>query len=103
MWKFRKHGHWQRAAAGFAALNTAALRSHDISETALVISVLCGTIGLYEVRVRPNDDEFHSFEAEGSVFLDGIRLADHVWRGGWERQRMPAWHRADLISFAVAG
>ena len=33
--------------------------------------------------------------------VKGIRPGGHVWRGGLGRERMPAWHHADLISFAT--
>jgi hypothetical protein len=38
----------------------------------LVISVLCGTVGLYEVRVRLNEDEIGRYQAEGVESLDDL-------------------------------
>jgi hypothetical protein len=38
----------------------------------LVLSVLCGTIGLYEARVRLTGEELSRFRTEGVVFLDDL-------------------------------
>lgn len=35
----------------------------------LIISVLCGSIGLYDVRIRLNDEELAQYEDEGETFL----------------------------------
>ncbi len=38
----------------------------------LVIVVLCGTIGIYEARVRLNEEEVRRYQAEGTEFLDDL-------------------------------
>jgi hypothetical protein len=38
----------------------------------LVLSVLCGTVGLYEARVRLNEEEMSRYRAEGVAFLDDL-------------------------------
>jgi hypothetical protein len=46
---------------------------YDLFEEAngsLLISVLCGTIGLYEARVRLNAEEVDRYQREGVEFLD---------------------------------
>ena len=42
------------------------------SNGSLVISVLCGSIGLYEARIRLNDEEVSRYETEGVAFLDDL-------------------------------
>ena len=42
------------------------------SDGSLVISVVCGTIGLYEARVRLNDEETRRYQEEGEAYLDDL-------------------------------
>ncbi len=39
-----------------------------------VISVLCGTIGLYEARIRLSQEEIEQYRQEGIDFLDRLAL-----------------------------
>ena len=50
-------------------------RDYDLfeeSDGTFVISVLCGTIGLYQARVRLNDEETRRYQEEGQNFLDDL-------------------------------
>lgn len=38
----------------------------------LILSVVCGGIGMYEAKINLNDEERHSFESEGETFLDNL-------------------------------
>ena len=38
----------------------------------LILSLLCGSIGLYEVRIRLSDAEVVSFRDEGESYLDRL-------------------------------
>ena len=52
-------------------------REYDLfeeSDGTLVISLVCGTIGLYQARVRLNDEETRRYEEEGQDFLDDLAI-----------------------------
>lgn len=40
----------------------------------LILSVVCGTVGLYDVNIQLNDEEKDKFEKDGTEFIDELAL-----------------------------
>jgi hypothetical protein len=45
------------------------------TDGSFLISVLCGSIGLYDAKIRLNADEARDYQEEGSAFLDRFALS----------------------------
>ena len=70
--------------------------SHDLIEEdngRLVLIVVCGSVGLYELALELDDDERHEWQLSGANFVRGLAQrvsdGDEVLRGRCSSYRRP--------------
>lgn len=47
---------------------------YQTDDNNLILSVVCGTVGLYDVNIQLNDEEKDKFEKDGTEFMDELAL-----------------------------
>lgn len=47
---------------------------YQTDDNNLILSVVCGTVGLYDVNIQLNDEEKDKFEKDGTEFIDELAL-----------------------------
>jgi len=68
----------------------------------LFLSVVCGTVALYEIEFALNADEIAGYAREGKAYLE--RLAGHVMGtpGEFQARHIPEFHERPGVEEAIA-
>lgn len=54
----------------------------------LLLSVLCGTIGIYEISIELNAEEMHAYEAEGTDYIQFLANRVRSDNAGYMHRRV---------------